>query len=89
MDGTAGEVPAWGYKILSCGRDEALAILLPFLSSSDIVMRERAVVALGFMGESADPAKGQVGAALKKAASEREKRLIQWCLREIGQDNRG
>lgn len=89
VEGAAGDVPEWGYKILSCGRDEALGILLPLLSSRERVMRERAVVALGYMGESAAAARHQVEAALQEASSERERRLIQWCLREFGPGGRG
>jgi len=47
------------------------------------VMRERAAVALGYLGPAASGAKEQVVAALSKASSEREKRLLEWCLREI------
>ncbi|MBP7934379.1 MAG: HEAT repeat domain-containing protein [Phycisphaerae bacterium] len=88
-DGTAGDIPDWGYKILSCGRDEALGVFLPLLSDRDKVMRERAVVALGFMGPSADAARSQVEAALQGVSSEREKRLIEWCLRELAHGPRG
>jgi HEAT repeat protein len=84
MDGTAGEVPDWGYKILACGPDEAIAILAPHLEDSQIAIRERAVVALGHMGPAAAAATERVKAALAKAPTDREKRLIQWCLRAIG-----
>jgi hypothetical protein len=84
MDGTAGDVPDWGYKILACGPDEAVAVFAPHLEDKEIVMRERATVALGHMGPAAAAATERVKAALDKAPTEREKRLIQWCLREIG-----
>jgi hypothetical protein len=84
MDGTAGDVPAWGYEILACATDDVIDILSPHLTSDDIVMRQRATVALGYMGPAAAPAKTRVDAALAKASSEREQRLIKWCLREIG-----
>ena len=83
MDGTAGDVPVYGYQILSAAPDVALGILLPNLSSESVAMRERAAVALGYMGESAATAKPKVEAALGKAPTEREKLLMQWCLREI------
>lgn len=83
MDGTAGDVPTWGYKILDCGPEEVLGILPPHLASDDLRMRERATVALGYMGKAAAPAKEKVKAALDKAPTEREQRLLQWCLREL------
>ena len=86
MDGTAGEVPAYGYKILVAGPDLSLQILAPYLLDADVVMRERATVALGYMGEAAAPAKQQVAAALAKAPTERERLLLAWCLRKIDAD---
>jgi len=83
MDGTAGNVPAWGYEILACAPDETINSLVPHLADDNMAMRERAAVALGYMGPAAAPAKEGVTAALGKASSEREKRLLQWCLREI------
>jgi HEAT repeat protein len=83
LDGTAGDVPVWGYKILACAPDEAVALLAPSLSDGDIVKRERAAVALGNMGLAAAPAVEQVKAALAKTPTARERRLMAWCLREI------
>jgi len=83
LDGTAGNVPTWGYKILACGPEEALDILSPHLADNDISMRERVTVALGYMGKAAAPAKERIKTALNKAPTEREQRLIQWCLREV------
>jgi len=83
LDGTAGDVPTWGYKILACGPDEALGILLPHLADSDLSMRERVTVALGYMGKAAAPAQERIKTALSKAPTEREQRLLQWCLREV------
>ena len=83
MDGTAGDVPDWGYQILACVPDESINRLVPYLADANMVMRERATVALGYMGPAAAPAKDRVAAAVAKASSEREGRLIQWCLREI------
>ncbi|MGA2064881.1 MAG: HEAT repeat domain-containing protein [Thermoguttaceae bacterium] len=83
MDGTAGDVPAWGYKILATCPDMAIDVLAPHLADNDIAMRERAAVALGYMGPAAAPGIGRVETALGKAATDREKRLIAWCLREI------
>lgn len=86
MDGTAGDVPDWGYRILASAPDESLQILVPNLADANMVLRERATVALGYMGPAAAEAKDQVAAASAKAASEQEGRLIQWCLREIGRE---
>jgi hypothetical protein len=83
MDGTAGNVPTWGYEILTCVPDETVNTLVPHLADDNIVMRERATVALGYMGPAASGARGRVVAALSKAPSEREKHLLEWCLREI------
>ena len=83
MDGTAGNVPTWGYEILACAPDETINSLVPHLADDNIVMRERATVALGYMGPAAARAKERVAAALGKVSSEREKHLLEWCLREI------
>ena len=60
--------------------------LLEHLTDQDIVMRERATVAIGHMGAAAAPGKDRIEAALNQATTEREKRLIAWCLREIGRE---
>ena len=70
MEGTAGDVPSWGYKILAAGPDLSLEILTPKLADTNLTTRERATVALGYMGESAAPAKALVEATLKKAPTE-------------------
>jgi HEAT repeat protein len=83
VDGTAGEVPAWGYKILACAPDEVIEIFAPHLADPDIVKRERATVALGHMGAAAAPGIDRLKAAMGKASTDREKRLLAWCLRQI------
>lgn len=83
MDGTAGEVPMWGYQILAHGPEEALGILLPRLADQDLLARERAAVALGYMGNAALPAKAALEAAATKSTNEREKRLLQWAVRQV------
>jgi len=87
MDGTAGDVPAWGYEILACTPDETMNSLVSHLVDDNIVMRERATVALGYMGPAASPARDRVMAAMAKVSSEREKRLMEWCLREMGRES--
>ncbi len=76
-------MPAWGYKILTCAPDEVIKILTPHLADTDIVKRERATVALGHMGAAAAPGIDQVKAAIAKASTDHEKRLLAWCLRQI------
>lgn len=83
MSDTAGTIPTWGYTLLSAGPDLSIQVLAPNLSSDQLVMRERAAVALGYMGESAAPAKPALEAAIAKAPTEKEKKLLQWTLRQI------
>jgi hypothetical protein len=81
--GKAGSVSDLGYKLLARFPDETLAILTPGLSDAKLVMRERCI---GFMGPSAKAAGLQVAQALKSSTDEREQLLLQWCLRELGQE---
>ena len=83
MNGTAGAVPDWGYRILACAPEDAMKILTPGLADENQLMRERATVGLGYMGPAAAAAKGQLTAALAKASTPQEKNLIAWALREI------
>jgi HEAT repeat protein len=83
VDGTAGDVPTWGYKLLNCAPDDSVSKLSACLSDSNIVVRERAAVALGYMGTAAFAAKDRVSQARDKAATEQERHLLEWCLREI------
>ncbi len=63
--GTAGNMPDWGYKLLACGTDGAVAILAPRLADEQAATRERVVVALGRMGPAAAAggrsAQGRIG----------------------------
>jgi hypothetical protein len=86
VEGTAGDVPLWGYKILACAPEVAIEILAPSLKHKDLVMRERAVVALGYMGTAGRAAMESLKTALAATSNEREKRLIEWSLREIGKE---
>jgi HEAT repeat protein len=87
MTGTAGNVPPWGYEILCCAPDETVPILVSNLEHDSEVMRERAIMALGYMGPAAFNARKAVAAASSSGvSSEREKRLLTWCMREIGQE---
>jgi HEAT repeat protein len=84
LAGSAGTIPSYGYKLLARFPDEALAILTPGLADKDRTVRQRAVVAVGYMGRAAAAAKPQVEKALKATEDEREERLLKWCLRELG-----
>jgi HEAT repeat protein len=83
MAGKAGQVPGWGYKLLARFPEDVLPLLTPGLTDKELVMRERATVALGYMGQVAAVAKPQVAQALQSATDEREQRLLKWCLREL------
>jgi len=83
MAGKAGNVPGWGYKLLARYPKDVLAVLTPRLADKDRVLRERAAVALGYMGRPAAAARPQVAQALKTTEDEREQRLLKWCLREM------
>jgi hypothetical protein len=48
-----------------------------------LVVRERATVAVGYMGRAASPAKRHIAQALKRSQDEREQLLLKWCLQEI------
>jgi hypothetical protein len=84
MDGTAGDVPIWGYRLLARFPEETIGVLSAGLTAPDLVTRERAAVALGYMGTAAAPAKAVAAQAASKAPTERERRLIRWCLKEMG-----
>ncbi len=83
MNGAAGNVPSWGYKLLARFPEESLAILSPGLGDKEITQRQRAAVAIGYMGQVAASAKPQVAKALAATQDEKEQRLLKWCLREI------
>ncbi|MEO8076170.1 MAG: HEAT repeat domain-containing protein [Acidobacteriota bacterium] len=82
QEGTDNNTPEWGYQLLACAPAEAIAQLSAALASGDLVTRERATVALGHMGAAAAPAKATLQAAITKASTDREKRLLEWALRE-------
>ncbi len=83
IDGSAGDVPTWGYGLLNCDTQRSLARLIPLLAANELRKRERAVVALGYMGSTAATAKADLTTALNKSTNEQEKRLIEWSVREI------
>src|SRR5262249_51198999 len=53
MAASAGEVPPWGYKLLARFPEQSLTILAPGLDEQKLVNRERATVAIGYMGKAA------------------------------------
>jgi hypothetical protein len=83
MTGKAGNVAPWGYKLMARFPDDTLAIFTPALADKELVMRERATVAIGYMGRAAKGARSDVERALEASTDERERLLLQWCLREI------
>ena len=66
--------PPWGYKLLAKYPDESLKLLTPALADSELLVRERAAVALGYMGRPAATAAPQLSQALKSTEDEREQR---------------
>ncbi|HVX84030.1 MAG TPA: HEAT repeat domain-containing protein [Phycisphaerae bacterium] len=80
---SAGDVPPWGFELLNADPHAALALLTPALASKDPTQRERAAVALGYMGPTAAPAKDALESAQKSAATDPEHRLLAWALRHV------
>jgi HEAT repeat protein len=83
ISGKAGNVPLWGYKLLARFPEQSMTALTPGLKDEHLATRERVAVALGYMGPAAAPARLQVSVALNSSQNERERRLLQWCLRQI------
>jgi hypothetical protein len=83
QDGTDKNTPEWGYKLLACAPADSIARLSAALASDDLATREHATVVFGYMGAAALPARAKPQAALDKAPTEREKRLIQLTMDEI------
>ena len=81
--GTATNVPAWGYKLLSCAPEESVSKLSACLADTQLGVRERATVALGYLGSPALSAASHVSRAVEKAETKQERLLLEWCLREI------
>ncbi len=86
QEGTDTSTPTWGYKLLACAPAESIAQFSAGLTSDNLATRERATVMFGYMGAAAAPAQARLQAAMDKAPTEREKRLIQWALGEITAD---
>ncbi|MGC4033777.1 MAG: hypothetical protein QM754_19000 [Tepidisphaeraceae bacterium] len=83
LDGTAGTIPQYAYTLLTADTDGSLETLTPKLADDDRTVRQRAAVALGYMGTAAAPAKPQLEAAIGKATDEKEKKMLSWTLRKI------
>jgi hypothetical protein len=83
VEGNDSNVPTWGYQLLACAPDETVGTLSACLSDSKLLVRERATVALGYMGPAALSAKEQIARALDKPETEQEQRLLEWSLREV------
>jgi HEAT repeat protein len=80
--GTAGNVPNYGYHLLSQIPDPILPILTDALTDKDTAKRQRALTALGNMGPAAASAKDKID-ALRSNADDQEKRLLDWSLTQI------
>ena len=83
MDGTDNNVPTWGYKLLDCAPDDSIKKLTACLTDTNLTVRERATVALGYMGTTAFAAKDQISHAIEKTETEQERHLLEWCLDEV------
>ena len=82
QEGADQNTPDWGYKLLACAPEESIAQLTAALTSDNLATREKAAVVLGYMGAAAAPAQAKLRAAIDKAPTEREKRLVEWALNE-------
>jgi len=69
--------------LLACAPEESVSKLSACLTDSQIGVRERATVALGYLGSPALSAASQVSRAMEKAETKQERLLLEWCLREI------
>jgi HEAT repeat protein len=83
IDGTAGTIPDWGYRVLNAAPEESVSLLAPHLTDSNKALRERAAVTLGYMGPAAETARGPLEKAVAAASDEQEKKLMAWALREV------
>ena len=83
LDGQTNDLPTWAFDLLARYPEDSLAVLTPALKSDNLARRERAAVAIGYMGSAGVGAKGNVVAAADRAEGEKERRLMRWCLRHI------
>lgn len=87
LDGTAGTVPEWGYALLKADLQGSLDTLTPKLADGDRQVRQRAAVALGFLGSDAASAKPAMQKALDAATDGKEQRMLKWSLSKIAAQN--
>jgi|GEM_PF-1186558 len=80
IEGTAGNVPPWGYALLGQCAGDVVPILSAALADADRACRERITLALGAMGEAAAPARSTVAALLSADGADIDRRLIEWTL---------
>ena len=83
LDGQTNALPTWAFDLLARYPEESLGVLTPALKSDSLARRERAAVAIGYMGPAGIGAKGEVLAAVDRAGGEKERRLMRWCLKHI------
>jgi len=84
IEGTAGEVPTWAYRMLAKFPDDVLPILSSGFDSQELAVRQRATVAVGHMGTAAGSLKPRLAKAIADATGEKDRLLLKWCLRQIG-----
>jgi HEAT repeat protein len=83
LDGQTNDLPTWAFDLLARYPEDSLAVLTPALKSDSLARRERAAVAIGYMGPAGVGAKGDVASAIDRAGGEKERRLMRWTLRHI------
>jgi HEAT repeat protein len=83
LEGQTNNLPTWAFDLLKRYPQDSLAVLSPALKSDNLAQRERAVVAIGYMGPAGIGAKADVVAAIDRAGSDKERRMMRWCLRHI------
>ncbi|HEX8374469.1 MAG TPA: HEAT repeat domain-containing protein, partial [Geminicoccaceae bacterium] len=76
LDGTAGTVPEWGYALLKADLGGSIESLTSGLANADRQVRQRAAVAIGFLGADAESAKPALQKALDAATDGREQRML-------------
>jgi HEAT repeat protein len=83
LDGQTTGLPTWAFDLLARYPEESLKVLTPALRSDSVARRERAAVAIGYMGPAAVAAKGELAAAIERAPGEKERRLLRWSLKHV------
>ena len=83
LEGETNNLPTWAFDLLKRYPEDSLAVLAPALKSDNLAQRERATVAIGYMGPAGIGAKADLVAAIDRAGNDKERRLLRWSLRHI------